>query len=123
MMAHAMAKAYGLEEPYLCLGCGLTIQRHGDFPHGDGKEGMHDYQWTHFGQRHRCPHGFIYIEPENMIGDTMHAGIQICPHVVWHTVHTRCKDKQTTRKRQWMRWSSTARAAATNPNACSSPAR
>eukprot|EP00873_Tetraselmis_striata_P015617 jgi/Tetstr1/435881/TSEL_024769.t1 len=66
MMAHAMGKEYGLEEPYLCPSCGLTIQRHGDFP------------------------------PEDMIGDTMHACIQICPHVVWHTVHKRCKDKQTT---------------------------
>eukprot|EP00873_Tetraselmis_striata_P001057 jgi/Tetstr1/421321/TSEL_012292.t1 len=33
-------------------------------------------------------------EPEDMIGDTMHAGTQICPHVVWHTVHKRCKTKE-----------------------------
>eukprot|EP00873_Tetraselmis_striata_P000861 jgi/Tetstr1/421125/TSEL_012168.t1 len=35
------------------------------------------------------------IEAEDMIGDTMHACIQICPHVAWHTVHKRCKDTQT----------------------------
>eukprot|EP00873_Tetraselmis_striata_P023478 jgi/Tetstr1/443742/TSEL_031730.t1 len=28
MMAHAMGKEYGLEEPYLCPGYGLTIRRH-----------------------------------------------------------------------------------------------
>eukprot|EP00873_Tetraselmis_striata_P020570 jgi/Tetstr1/440834/TSEL_000250.t1 len=35
------------------------------------------------------------IEPEDMIGETMHACIQICPHVAWHTVHKRCHDTQT----------------------------
>eukprot|EP00873_Tetraselmis_striata_P034607 jgi/Tetstr1/454871/TSEL_041735.t1 len=36
------------------------------------------------------------IEPEDMMtGDTMHACIQICPHVAWHTVHKRCKDTET----------------------------
>eukprot|EP00873_Tetraselmis_striata_P024222 jgi/Tetstr1/444486/TSEL_032367.t1 len=72
-----------------------TIQRHGDFPPSDSKEDMQDYKWAHFGQRHKCPPGFMCIEQEDMIGDTMHAGIQICPHVVWDTVHKRCKDKQT----------------------------
>eukprot|EP00873_Tetraselmis_striata_P039122 jgi/Tetstr1/459386/TSEL_004765.t1 len=37
------------------------------------------------------------IEPEDMIGDTMHACIQICPHVAWHTGQNRCKDNQTMR--------------------------
>eukprot|EP00873_Tetraselmis_striata_P020244 jgi/Tetstr1/440508/TSEL_028831.t1 len=66
-------------------------------PHvmGKDKEDRQDYQWAHFGQRHKYPPGFMCIEPKDMIGDTMHDGIQICPHVVWHTVHKRCKDKQT----------------------------
>eukprot|EP00873_Tetraselmis_striata_P025189 jgi/Tetstr1/445453/TSEL_033232.t1 len=48
VMAHAMGKEYGLEEPYLCPGCGETIQRHGDFP-PDDKDNMQNYQWVHFG--------------------------------------------------------------------------
>eukprot|EP00873_Tetraselmis_striata_P012416 jgi/Tetstr1/432680/TSEL_022048.t1 len=71
MMAHAMGKEYGLEEPHLCPSCGENIHR--IFPHGDSKEDMHDYQWAHFGQRQKCPPGFMRIEPEDMIGDTMHA--------------------------------------------------
>eukprot|EP00873_Tetraselmis_striata_P028772 jgi/Tetstr1/449036/TSEL_036252.t1 len=93
-----MGKEYGLEEPYLCHGCGLTIQRHEDFTTpSDSREDMQDYHWAHFGQCHKCPPGFMCIEPEDIIRDTMHAGIQICPHVVWHTVHKRCKDKYTAR--------------------------
>eukprot|EP00873_Tetraselmis_striata_P023441 jgi/Tetstr1/443705/TSEL_031695.t1 len=29
-----------------------------------------------------------------MIGDTVHVCTQICPHVAWHPVHKRCKDRQ-----------------------------
>eukprot|EP00873_Tetraselmis_striata_P006096 jgi/Tetstr1/426360/TSEL_016672.t1 len=71
MMTHAMGKENGLEEPHLCPSCGENIHR--IFPHGDSKEDMHDYQWAHFGQRQKCPPGFMRIEPEDMIGDTMHA--------------------------------------------------
>jgi hypothetical protein len=30
-----------------------------------------------------------------MIGDTLHAGIQICQHVLWHTVYKRCNNVAT----------------------------
>eukprot|EP00873_Tetraselmis_striata_P016320 jgi/Tetstr1/436584/TSEL_025381.t1 len=34
----------------------------------------------------------MLVEPDDMIGDTMHAGVQICPHVVWHAIKKRCKN-------------------------------
>jgi hypothetical protein len=34
-------------------------------------------------------------DPVDMIGDTLHAGIQICPHVLWHTVYKRCNNVAT----------------------------
>eukprot|EP00873_Tetraselmis_striata_P010756 jgi/Tetstr1/431020/TSEL_002038.t1 len=94
MLAHAMGQEYGLTEPYPCPGCGETVHFHGDLPPADTPAARQNYQHAHFGQRHMCPPGFMMIEPEDMIGDTMHAGIQICPHVVWHTVHKRCKTKE-----------------------------
>eukprot|EP00873_Tetraselmis_striata_P037237 jgi/Tetstr1/457501/TSEL_044082.t1 len=94
MLAHAMGQEYGLTEPYPCPGCGETVHFHGDLPPADTPAARQNYQHAHFGQRHMCPPGFMMIEPEDMICDTMHAGIQICPHVVWHTVHKRCKTKE-----------------------------
>eukprot|EP00873_Tetraselmis_striata_P014508 jgi/Tetstr1/434772/TSEL_023823.t1 len=94
MLAHAMGDEYGLTEPYPCPGCGETVHFYGDLPPTDTPAARQDYQHAHFDHRHMCPPGFIMIEPEDMIGDTMHAGIQICPHVVWHTVHKRCKTKE-----------------------------
>jgi hypothetical protein len=32
----------------------------------------------------------MMIDPVDMTGDTLHAGIQTCPHVLWHTVYKRC---------------------------------
>jgi hypothetical protein len=38
----------------------------------------------------------MMIYPIDMIGDTtLHAGIQICPHVLWHTVYKRCNSAAT----------------------------
>jgi hypothetical protein len=37
----------------------------------------------------------MMIDPVDMIGDTLHAGIQICPHVLWHTVYKRCNNVAT----------------------------
>eukprot|EP00873_Tetraselmis_striata_P036759 jgi/Tetstr1/457023/TSEL_043687.t1 len=76
MLAHAMGDEYGLTEPYPCPGCGETVHFHGDLPPTDTPAARQGYQHAHFGQRHMCPPGFIMIEPEDMIGDTMHAGIQ-----------------------------------------------
>jgi hypothetical protein len=38
----------------------------------------------------------MMIDPVDMIGDTLHAGIQTCPHVLWHTVCKRCNNVATT---------------------------
>jgi hypothetical protein len=32
MIAHAFGEEYGLTEPYMCHGCGLVVQCHGDLP-------------------------------------------------------------------------------------------
>jgi hypothetical protein len=39
----------------------------------------------------------IMIDPVDMIGDTLHATIQICSHVLWHNVYKRCNNAATTR--------------------------
>jgi hypothetical protein len=36
------------------------------------------------------------IDPVDMIGDVLHAGIYIFPHVLWHTVYKRCSNVATT---------------------------
>jgi hypothetical protein len=38
----------------------------------------------------------MMIDLVDMIGDTLHAGIHICPHVLWHTVNKRCNNVATT---------------------------
>jgi hypothetical protein len=37
----------------------------------------------------------MMIDPVDIIGDTVHVGIQICPHVLWHTVYKRCNNVAT----------------------------
>jgi hypothetical protein len=37
----------------------------------------------------------MMIDPVDMFGDTLHAGIQIYPHVLWHTVYKRCNNVAT----------------------------
>jgi hypothetical protein len=37
----------------------------------------------------------MMVDHVDMIGDTLTAGIQICPHVLWHTVYKRCNSAAT----------------------------
>jgi hypothetical protein len=37
----------------------------------------------------------MMVDPADMIGDTLHAGIQNCPHVLWHTVYERFNSAAT----------------------------
>jgi hypothetical protein len=95
MLAHAFGEEYGLTNSYLCPWCGLRVKCHGDLPPSDTQQGRQDYQFSHFGQRHLCPLAMMMIDPVDMIGDTLHAGIQIFPHVLWHTVYNRCNSATT----------------------------
>jgi hypothetical protein len=36
------------------------------------------------------------VDISYMIGDTLHAGIHICPHVLWHIVNNACNGAATT---------------------------
>jgi hypothetical protein len=38
----------------------------------------------------------MVVDHVDMIGDALHAGIQIFPHVLWHTVYKRCNSASTT---------------------------
>jgi hypothetical protein len=55
MLAHAFGEEYGLTEPYMCHGCGLLVQCHGNLSPSDNQPGRQDYQFSHFGQRHFVP--------------------------------------------------------------------
>jgi hypothetical protein len=35
------------------------------------------------------------VDPVDMIEYTVHAGIHICPHVLWHTAYQRCNSPAT----------------------------
>jgi hypothetical protein len=43
MLAHAFKEEYGLTEPYMCPGCGLLVQCHGDMLPPDNQLGRQDY--------------------------------------------------------------------------------
>jgi hypothetical protein len=87
MQAHAFGKEYGLIEPYLYRRCGLRVKSHGDLPPSDNQQGRQD--------NHLCP-PIMLIDPVDMVGNTLHAGIQIFPHVMWYTVYNKCINVATT---------------------------
>jgi hypothetical protein len=37
----------------------------------------------------------MMVDLVDMIEDTLHGGIQICPHVLWQTVYKRCNSVAT----------------------------
>jgi hypothetical protein len=37
----------------------------------------------------------MMIDPVDIIGDNLHTGIQIYPHVLWHTVYNMCNSVAT----------------------------
>ena len=86
-LAHVFGAEFGLVEPYVCPGCSEVVNKHLQHAPADTATARQAYQRTHFGQRHGHPPINQSVPTLDRIGDNMHAGLQICPQVMWQTIH------------------------------------